>query len=85
MCFNFCFCFFTWYSHRNYEFCNRKNKKFKETLDSRHIYRDGLDKACFQHDIAYGDFVDLPVKTVTEKVLREKAFNICKIPKNDVL
>ena len=35
--------------------------------------------------MAYGDFVDLPVKTATDKVLREKAFNICKIPKNDVL
>ena len=36
-----------------------KNKeqiqKFKETGDSRYIYRNKLDKACFQHDIAYGD------------------------------
>ena len=23
MYFNFCFCFFGWYSYRNYEFCNR--------------------------------------------------------------
>ena len=22
MCFNFCFRFFSWYSYRNYEFCN---------------------------------------------------------------
>ena len=22
MCFNFCFCFFDWYSYKDYEFCN---------------------------------------------------------------
>ena len=40
-----------------------KNKlgiqKFKETGDSRYIYLNELDKACFQHDMAYGDFKDL--------------------------
>ena len=30
-------------------------QKFKETGDSRCIYQNELDKACFQHDIAYGD------------------------------
>ena len=39
-----------------------KNKeriqKFKETGDSRYIYQNKLDKACFQHDIAYRDFKD---------------------------
>ena len=37
-----------------------KNKeriqKFKETGDSRYIYQNELDKACFQHDMTYGDF-----------------------------
>ena len=40
-----------------------KNKqriqKFKETGDSRYIYQNELDKACFQHDMTYGDFKDL--------------------------
>ena len=40
-----------------------KNKegiqKFKKTGDSRYIYRNELDKACFQHDMAYEDFKDL--------------------------
>ena len=31
-------------------------KKFKETGDSRDIYQNELDKACFQHEMAYGDF-----------------------------
>ena len=34
--------------------------KFKETGDSRYIYQNELDKVCFQHDMAYGDFKDLP-------------------------
>ena len=40
-----------------------KNKeriqKFKEAGDTSHIYKNELDKACFQHDMAYGDFKDL--------------------------
>ena len=40
-----------------------KNKeriqKFKETGDTSYIYKNELDKACLQHDMAYGDFKDL--------------------------
>ena len=57
-----------------------KNKeriqKFKETGDSRYIYRNELDKACFQHDMANGDFKDLTKRAVADKVLRDKAFNL---------
>ena len=28
-------------------------KKFKETRDADYIYKNELNKACFQHDIAY--------------------------------
>ena len=42
-----------------------------------------MDKACFQHDMAYGDFEDLARKTAADKVLRDKAFNIAKDPKYD--
>ena len=34
-------------------------KKFKETGDTLYIYRNDLDKACFQHDSAYADSKDL--------------------------
>ena len=53
------------------------------TGDSRYIYRNELDKACFQHDLTYGDFKALARKTASDKVLRDKAFNIAKNPKND--
>ena len=34
-------------------------QKFKETADTKYIYKNELDKACFQHEMAYGDFKDL--------------------------
>ena len=37
----------------------KKKKKNKETGDSRYIYQNELDRACFQHDMAYGGFNDL--------------------------
>ena len=33
--------------------------------------------------MAYGDFKDLPGKTIADKTLRDKAFNIAKNPKYD--
>ena len=57
-----------------------KNKELiqrvKETGDSRYIYQNELDKSCIQHDMAYEDFKDSPGRTGSDKVLREKAFNI---------
>ena len=58
-------------------------QKFKGTVDTKYIYRNELDKACFQHDIVYGDFKHLARTTASDKVLRDKAFNIAKIPKED--
>ena len=58
-----------------------RTQKFKETIDSRYIYQNDLDKACFQHDIVYGDFKDLARRTASGKVLHDKAFNIMKNPK----
>ena len=64
-----------------------KNKeriqKFKQTGDSRYIHKNELDKACFQYDMAYGDFTDLAKRTAADKVLRDKALNIAKDPKYD--
>ena len=64
-----------------------KNKeriqKFKETGDSRYIYQNELDKACFQHNMAYGDFKDLTRRTGSDKIFCDKAFSIAKNPKYD--
>ena len=58
-------------------------QNFKEIGDATYIYKNQLDKACFQHNIAYGDFEDLKRRTGSDKVLRDKAFNITKNPKYD--
>ena len=50
-----------------------KIQKFKETVDTNYIYKNELDKACFQHDLAYGDFKDLAGKTVSDKNLENEA------------
>ena len=60
-----------------------KTQKFKETGNSRYIYQNEIDKACFEHNMAYGSFKDLPRRTDSDKVLRDKEFNIAKNPKHD--
>ena len=58
-------------------------KEFKRTGDTRYIYRNELDKACFQHDSAYADHKDLINRTEADKFLRDKAYNISSNPKYD--
>ena len=58
-------------------------KEFKRRGDTRYIYRNELDKACFQHDCAYADHKDLINRTEANKVLRDKAYDIASNPKYD--
>ena len=74
---------FTYRACAPYTKNNERIQKFKETGDTSYIYKNELDKACFQHDMAYGDFKDLERRTASDKVLRNKAFNIAKNPKCD--
>ena len=64
-----------------------KNKerieKFMQTGNTDFIYKKELDKACFQHDMAYGKSKDLVRRTQSDKVLRDKAFEIASDPKYD--
>ena len=57
--------------------------KFKETGDTNYVYKHELDKACFVHDAAYSDSKDLTKRTVADKILKNKAFDIAKDPKYD--
>ena len=56
----------------------KRIKRFKETGDLRYTYQDELHKACFQHDMTYGDFNGLNRRTAADKALWDKAFNIAK-------
>ena len=60
-----------------------KIQKFKETGDTSYIYKNELDEACFQHGMAYGNFKDLSRRSASDKVSRDKAFNVAKNPKYD--
>ena len=58
-------------------------KKFKQTGDTRYIYRNEFDKACFQHDSAYAAHKVLINRTEADKVLRDKAYDIASNPEYD--
>ena len=58
-------------------------EKFMQTGNPDFIYKNELDKACFQHDMAYCKTKDLAKRTRTDKVLRNKAFKIASEAKCD--
>ena len=46
-----------------------------------HLYKNQLDKACFQHDAAYDKYKDLKNRTQSDVVLKNKAYKIAVDPK----
>ena len=64
-----------------------KNKerieKFMQIRNTDFIYKNELDKACFQHDMPYAKSKDLAKRTQSDKNLRDKAFKIASDPKYD--
>ena len=64
-----------------------KNKeiivKFMQTGNRNFISKKKLDKACFQHDMAYDKSKDLVKRTQSGKVLKYKTFEIASNPKYD--
>ena len=52
---------------------------FLNTSKLSYIYKNDLDKACFQHDMAYNKFKDIEKRT--DIVLKNKAFKIVSNPK----
>ena len=62
----------------------KEYKIFEQTGDSRYIYKNELGKTCFQHDKAYRDFKDLARRTASDKILRDKVFNLKQL-KEDLI
>ena len=58
-------------------------QKFKETGDTNYLFKNKLDKSCFVHDAAYSDSKDLTKRTIADKNLKNRAFDIAKDPKYD--
>ena len=69
-----------WFIHKKKE---ERIEKFMQTRNTDYIYRNELDKASFQLDMAYGKSKDLAKRTQSDKVLRDKAFKIASDPKYD--
>ena len=60
-----------------------KIEKFMQTGNTDFIYKNELDKACFQRDMAYDKSKDLVKRTQSDKVLKDKAFKIANNPNYD--
>ena len=58
-------------------------EKFMQTGNTYFIYKNELDKAYFQYNMAYGKSKDLAKRKQSDKVLRDKAFKIASDPKYD--
>ena len=58
-------------------------EKFMQTGHTDFIYKNELDKAYFQDDLAYSKSKDLVKRMQTDKFLRDKAFKIANKPKYD--
>ena len=53
-------------------------KKFIGTSNIKHLYRTELDKACFAHDAAYSDSKNLAWRTISDKILKDRAYEIAR-------
>ena len=53
-------------------------RKFRETDKLKYLYKNELDQACFAHDAAYSDNKNLANKTISSKILKDKAYKIAR-------
>ena len=53
-------------------------RKFRETFNSKRFHRNELDKTCFAHDAAYSDSKDLPKRTISNKILKDRMYKIAR-------
>ena len=58
-------------------------KEFKRTGDTRLLYRNELDKACFKHDAAYTKYKDVENRLISNQKLKNSAYDIASNPKYD--
>ena len=58
-------------------------KKLREAGNLKHLYSNKLDNACFAHDTAYSDSIGLAKRTISDKFLKERAYEIARNPKYD--
>ena len=69
---------FTYSACRPFTKHRERIRKFRETDNLKHLYRNELDKACFAHDAAYSDSKDLAKTTISDKILKDRAREIAR-------
>ena len=57
--------------------------KFISKINLKHLYRKELDKACFSHDAAYSDSKNLVKRTISDKILKDRTYEIARNPGYD--
>ena len=57
----------------------QRTQKFKETGDTKYIYKNELDKACFAHGATYSDSKVLTKRTAADKFLEIEHLILLKI------
>ena len=58
-------------------------QKFRETVTLKYFYRKGLNKACFPYDATYSHCKDLAKRTISDKILKDRAYEIARNCKYD--
>ena len=58
-------------------------KIFRKTGNLKQLYREELDKACFAYNAAYSDSKDLAKRTISDKILKDRVYEIAINPKYD--
>ena len=53
-------------------------QKFYQAGNLKHFYRNELDKACFVHDAVYSDSKDLAISTISDKILKDRAYETAR-------
>ena len=61
----------------------KRIQKFRETGNLRYLYRNELDKTCFAYDAAHSDSEDLAKRTISDKILKDRANEITRNYKYD--
>ena len=58
-------------------------QKVRETGHVKHLYGKGLAKAYFAHDAAYCDCKNLAKRTISDKLLKGRAYEIARNSNSD--
>ena len=69
---------FTYHACGPFTIHHERIQKFRETRNLKHLYRPELGKACFAHDATYSDSKDSAKRTISDQILKDRAFEIAR-------